>query len=80
LRQYVIYHKYNPTASSRCSTWFFIGASQRTDKALDNYVQHVEDLYEVHPFELHLIFIDNAIASWRPYLVDLAERISIIVG
>jgi hypothetical protein len=57
-----------------------MGATQRTDASLDNYVEHVGDLKNAHPFELHLIFLDTAIASWRPYLVDLAERISVIVS
>lgn len=80
LRQFVIYHKYNPTPEQRCSTWFLMGATQRTDASLDGYVEHVGDLNNAHPFELHLIFLDTAIASWRPYLVDLAERISVIVS
>jgi hypothetical protein len=75
LRQFAVYHRYKPKSGRACSTWIVVGASQRTEKALDDYTRSIEDLSASNPFELHLIFIDTAIASWRPYLVYLTKLV-----
>jgi hypothetical protein len=75
LRQFAVYHRYKPKSGRACSTWILVGTSQRTEKALDDYTRSIEDLSASNPFELHLIFIDTAIASWRPYLVHLTKLV-----
>ncbi|KAH7359966.1 hypothetical protein BKA66DRAFT_573713 [Pyrenochaeta sp. MPI-SDFR-AT-0127] len=76
LRQFAIYHRYKPSEQSRCSTWILVGASQRTELRLDRYTRSIEDLIQANPFELHVIFLDTAIASWRPYLVHLTQLVT----
>jgi len=80
LRQFAIYHRYKPSQRSRCSTWIIVGASQRTEVRLDRYTRSIEDLIEANPFELHVIFLDTALASWRPYLVHLGQLVDYQVG
>lgn len=53
-----------------------MGASQRTEVRLDRYTRSIDDLTGSNPFELHVIFLDTAIASWRPYLVDLTKLVT----
>jgi hypothetical protein len=79
LRQFAVYHKYVPKASARCSTWVLVGATQRTEKSLDQYQKENAQLQKAHPFELHIIFLDVAIASWRPYLAYLLEKAAQLV-
>ncbi|OAL48748.1 hypothetical protein IQ07DRAFT_85531 [Pyrenochaeta sp. DS3sAY3a] len=76
LRQFAVYHRYKPCQRSRCSTWILTGASQRTERRLDQYTRSIEDLIQTNPFELHVIFIDTAIASWRHYLVHLTQLVT----
>lgn len=75
--QFAIYNNYNPVGVG-CSASFFMGIPQRTESILDQYAGNVKDVHGAHPFELHLIFLDTAIASWRPYLIYLAERMYLI--
>ena len=74
LRQYSVYHKHIPGVNAPCSTWVLVGQSQRTETALDRYLQDGHGIQDAHPFELHIIFLDVAIASWRPYLAYLLEQ------
>jgi hypothetical protein len=76
LRQFAIYHRLKPNSQHRCSTWILVGASQRTEIRLDLYTRSIDDLTGANPFELHVIFLDTAIASWRPYLVDLSRKVT----
>ncbi|KAF2797930.1 hypothetical protein K505DRAFT_126262 [Melanomma pulvis-pyrius CBS 109.77] len=76
LRQFAIYHRFKPKSDHRCSTWILVGASQRTEVRLDHYTRSIDDLTGTNPFELHVIFLDTAIASWRPYLVDLTQKVT----
>ncbi|KAF2692086.1 hypothetical protein K458DRAFT_9680 [Lentithecium fluviatile CBS 122367] len=76
LRQFAVYHRYKPKSKCGCSTWILVGASQRTEVRLDRYTRSIDDLMGSNPFELHVIFLDTAIASWRPYLVDLTKLVT----
>ncbi|CAO2658701.1 Nn.00g064240.m01.CDS01 [Neocucurbitaria sp. VM-36] len=76
LRQFAVYHRYKPSQRSRCSTWILVGASQRTELRLDRYTRSIDDLIQANPFELHVIFLDTAIASWRPHLVYLTQLVT----
>jgi hypothetical protein len=61
------------------STWILIGASQRTEACLDNYRSRVGHIHLANPFELHLLFINIAMAAWRPYFSDLLEEVGRLV-
>ena len=74
VRQMAIYHKFRSKCKS--STWIMISASQKTELCLDRYVRSCTDLASLNPFEIHLIILDTALANWRPYIVDLTERIT----
>lgn len=76
LRQFAVYHRFKSAPRSRCSTWILVGASARTEKRLDQYTRSVDDLIDVNPIELHVIFLDTVIASWRPYLSYLTQMVS----
>jgi hypothetical protein len=75
LRQYAVFHKWKIGSIPPCSTWMLFGASQRTEPCVNAYLEGVCDTYQAHPFELHIIFLDTAIASWRPYLVHLHDKV-----
>jgi hypothetical protein len=74
-----VYHKYKPDPSTYASTWVLVGQTQRTEVVLDRYLEGNEAVKEAHPFELHVIFLDIAIASWREYLAFLFEKETILV-
>ena len=74
VRQTAIYHKYR--SKRKASTWIMISASPKTELCLDRYVRSCTDLAGLNPFEIHLIVLDTALANWRPYIVDLTERIT----
>jgi hypothetical protein len=57
-----------------------VGASQRTKKCLDDYRRGVESLKAANPLELHILFIDTAIASWTPYIADLTKAVVTLVS
>lgn len=76
LRQFAVYHRFKPALKGRCSTWILVGASARTEKRLDQYTRSVGDLIETNPLELHVIFLDTVITSWRPYLSYLTQLVS----
>ena len=52
-----------------------ISASERTEVALDRYVRSCTDLASLNAFEIHVIVLENALANWRPYIIDLTERV-----
>jgi hypothetical protein len=79
LRQFALYHRFINDGSDWCSTWILAGSSQRTEKCFDDFFRTVHDPRNVNPFELHVIFHDLAIASWRPYLAFLHESIVALV-
>jgi len=79
LRQFAVYHKFHELPS-RHSTWILVGSSQRTEKCFDDFSRTVLDPYTANAFELHIIFHDVAIASWRPYLAHLHDDMVELVG
>ncbi|CBX92191.1 predicted protein [Plenodomus lingam JN3] len=50
----------------------YVGAYPRPEDCFNEYAKGTA-VKERNPFELHVIFIDVAIASWRPYLIHLEE-------
>ena len=79
LRQFGVYHRFK-SGVERCSTWILVGASQRTERRLDQYTRSVDDVITANPFELHVIFLDTVINGWRPYLVDMTKEVSKLVS
>lgn len=76
-RQTVVYHKLKP--GSKSSTWILITPSRTAQLRLDRYVKTCPDLSARNPFEIHLIFLDTALANWRPYMVALTEGVNDLV-
>jgi len=62
------------------STWIFAGASSHTEARVDEYLEMVAATDTPHPFELHLIFLTDAIASWREYFIYLSDQLGAIVS
>lgn len=73
IRQTAIYHKFR--AISKASTWVMVSASKRAEQCIDRYVKSCVDLSPLNPFEIHLIVLDTTLATWRPYIVSLTEKI-----
>ena len=74
IRQTVIYHKYQ--SGNKSSTWVMVSPSEKTEVCLDGYIQKCGDMTLLNPFEIHLLVLDTLLANWRPYIVDLTERIT----
>ena len=74
VRQTAVYHKYELDQLS--STWVLIAASGSAQLHLDRYVKSSDNLATLNPFEIHLILLDTALANWRPYIVDLTEKVA----
>ncbi|KAF2848959.1 hypothetical protein T440DRAFT_519540 [Plenodomus tracheiphilus IPT5] len=77
LRQFAVYHKSTPNVSDYCSTWILVGGSKRTEGCVDKHAESLNESPQTSPFELHVMLLDIVIASWRPYLLHLLERVEI---
>lgn len=75
LRQFAIYHKYTPVEDNPGSTWILLGMWQRARDVLKSNAADGKDTTKMHPFELHLSFIDVAVSSWREYLMHLESQV-----
>ena len=74
IRQMAVYQKYRHV--KRSSTWILVSASPKTEICIDEYIKSVANLQDVDPFELHVLVLEVAFSTWRPYVVYLAQRIS----
>lgn len=74
IRQMAVYQRY--THVKKTSTWILVSASPKTETCIDQYIKNVENLQDVDPFELHVLFLEVAFSTWRPYVVHLAQSIS----
>lgn len=77
--QYVVYHKYRVVDGSHCSTWILFGSSHRSETYFNQYLNDFEDTHRSSPFEMHVRLLGVAIASWRPYLINLNDKITEMV-
>ncbi|CAI6338066.1 unnamed protein product [Periconia digitata] len=75
LRQYAVYHNYLRSPERPCSAWILLGLWERARTVLENHAEDGHDLKSEHPFEVHLLFVDVAISSWRPYLVYIHDQV-----
>jgi len=81
LRQMTTYHRYKKDDTAPYSTWILVGASARAEFLLDLYCRNInKPMTDMNPFEIHVMFLDIAVASWRPYLVDIGNEITTQVG
>ncbi|KAF1921689.1 hypothetical protein BDU57DRAFT_535317 [Ampelomyces quisqualis] len=76
LMQYVVYHKYRVVDGSHCSTWILFGSSHRSERYFNQYLNDFGDTHRSSPFEMHVRLLGVAIASWRPYLINLNDKIT----
>ena len=60
----------------KSSAWILVSASPKTETCIDRYIKSVANLQDVDPFELHVLFLEVAFSTWRPYIIYLARRIS----
>ena len=74
LRQTAVYHRFR--LDERSSTWVVVSASSNTESSIDRYIKSEGDLMVLCPFEMHLLIVENALSSWRPYIVHLTEEIN----
>ena len=56
------------------------GMPQRADGCVANQVNRAGDIQNSHPFELHVLFLETALESWRPYLLHLSVQVTSIVS
>jgi hypothetical protein len=80
LRQYTVYHKYNMSPGEWFSTMILVGMPQRGDDCVTHHANQGGDIRDSHPFELHILFIETALASWRPYILDLSVQVTDIAS
>lgn len=57
-----------------------VGVLERMETLVSQYASSVNEVAAENPFELHVIFLDKALASWRPYLVFMTHQISNMVA
>ena len=74
VRQTVIYQRY--ALESGSSSWVYIALSASAELQLASYMKQCEDITAVNPFELHVVLLDTALATWRPYIVFLTNTIT----
>lgn len=43
---------------------------------MDRYVRDSVHIASLNPFEIHIIFLDSVITSWRTYIMGLAEAMT----
>lgn len=73
LRQSAIYNRFEPEQSG--AIWIFITLSKHAQSRIDDYVVNEKDLQAADPLEIHLLVLDTALATWRPYLIDLSTEV-----
>ncbi|KAI8934246.1 hypothetical protein NX059_008991 [Plenodomus lindquistii] len=77
LRQFAVYHRSIPDIPEYRSTWILVGSSRRTEDCVGKHAESLNNSPHTNPFELHIMFLDIVIASWRPYLQHLLERVEL---
>lgn len=78
LRQCVIYNKTDHAAPS--TRWLLLSVPQALQNRVDEYLNGIDFGANMFPFDVHWLYIDAAIALWRPYLVYLSFKLEKHVG
>ena len=71
IRKTAIYHCHD--TQLQCSTWVMVAPSESAKSCLDQYISTYSPDISSNPFEIHVILLDDAIVSWRPYINYIAE-------
>ncbi|KAK3399173.1 hypothetical protein B0T20DRAFT_497327 [Sordaria brevicollis] len=80
LRQTGFYHQYNRrgiqvSKSRATSTWVLMGCSDIPRAIMEQYCRkNQRTVANSNPLELHVIFLDMAISTWRPNMIDIEKR------
>lgn len=77
VRQTAVYQKFD--AQQNQTVWVLIGASADTALLVQKHLEHNSHALEGHPFLLHSIIIDNSLANWRWYILDLTKQVQDMV-
>jgi hypothetical protein len=77
LRQTAIYQKFDSTLDK--VVWVCIGASKETEKYITEHTASPDRLGITDLFLIHAYIIGTSLASWKCYILDLAESIQEIV-
>jgi hypothetical protein len=73
IRQFAVYQKFSSVKGS--IVWIFIAIPKEMEPCIDSYLSKCSSAAAENPFAMHLILIENALAGWRWYLVDLNQRV-----
>jgi hypothetical protein len=73
MRQSLIYHQLG--LSSEVSRWLFIAPSKTVRMQVSEYADMPKNGSRGDPFALHLLIVNIAVATWRRYLIYLAEEV-----
>lgn len=77
VRQTAVYQKFD--AKQNQNVWVFIGASTDTALLVQKHLECSSRGPESHPFLLHSIIMDNSVANWRWYILDLTKQVQDMV-
>jgi len=77
VRQTAIYQKYDSTFDK--VIWICVGPSKETEKYIIEHAISPNRLSVADLFLIHAFIIETSLASWKPYILYLSERIQDIV-
>lgn len=72
-RQFLVFQRFSPS-----TIWIFVALSKSMRRELQSYLSRSTGLPR-DPFIIHLILINAAAATWRGYLVYIAEELRELV-
>lgn len=78
VRQSLIYHR--SQRHSESSKWLFVAATLLIRGQVNAYSELSPSPRDQDPFVLHLLIVNTVVASWRRYLIYLAEEVRKQVG
>jgi len=73
IRQSLVY--YQSGLSSKCPRWLFIAPSHAIRTQISQYAEVPKNDSESNSFVLHLLIVNIVVATWRRYLIYLAEEV-----
>ncbi|KAG8534358.1 uncharacterized protein KY384_001202 [Bacidia gigantensis] len=74
LRQTAVYHRYD--AQVQTSTWCCVAASEQVETCLDQFAEAFQRCDATTSFGAHAMLLDTALVGWRPFMINLTERIN----
>lgn len=78
LRQMAVCHKEEPDC--KLTTMVFVSPPTSIVQSISDQLGNQETAASNKPFDVHLLFFNFAVSSWRPYLVHLAQELHQHVG